>query len=72
MDALDIKAVPFAHIIDPNVGLVEEMKMGVRHWSDFEDTFYTYTNGYCDVSSYEYDNPKAIVKAVEVEKRELL
>ena len=64
--------MPFAHIIDPNVGLVEEMKMGTRHWSGFEDTFYTYANGYCDVSSYEYDNPKAIVKAVEVEKRELL
>ena len=24
--------------------------------SGFEDTFYTYANGYCDVSSYEYDN----------------
>mmetsp|Transcript_1485 Transcript_1485/g.2293 ORF Transcript_1485/g.2293 Transcript_1485/m.2293 type:complete len:262 (-) Transcript_1485:221-1006(-) len=57
-DALDIKAVPFAHIIDPKIGLVEELKMGVNHWSGFEDTFYTYAKGYCDVSSYEYDNPK--------------
>jgi thiol-disulfide isomerase/thioredoxin len=64
VDALDIKAVPFAHIIDPNVGLVEELKMGTRHWGDFEDTFYTYANGYCDVSSYEYDNPKEDTRTI--------
>jgi len=54
---LNVKAVPFAHIIDPNVGLVEELRMGKMYWHNFEETFYTYTSGSCDVGSFEYEDP---------------
>lgn len=54
---LNIKAVPFGHIIDPNAGLVEELRMSKMHWNEFEKTLYTYTNGSCDISTFEYENP---------------
>jgi hypothetical protein len=51
----DIKSVPFGHIVHPQGGLVERLHMGKMYWDQFEDTFYTYVRGYCDVSSSYYE-----------------
>lgn len=51
----DIKSVPFGHIVHPQGGLVERLHMGKMYWDQFEDTFYTYVHGYCDVSSSYYE-----------------
>mmetsp|Transcript_11709 Transcript_11709/g.21903 ORF Transcript_11709/g.21903 Transcript_11709/m.21903 type:complete len:273 (+) Transcript_11709:428-1246(+) len=48
----NIKSVPFGHIVHPQGGLVEKLPMGKMYWEQFEDTLYTYVNGYCDVNTY--------------------
>lgn len=58
VDALDIESVPFGHIYHPSSGLVEELKMGKKYWSDFEDAFRSYLTGYCDVSNFDYSSPR--------------
>lgn len=58
-EALNITAVPFAHIISPRIGLVEEMRIGKRYWEDFEDTVYSYIDGYCKVYN-SFENPRRV------------
>lgn len=54
-NALDIVSVPFGHIYHPTAGLMEELNMGRRFWSDFEDVFHRYTKGLCDVGGEEFE-----------------
>lgn len=54
-NALDIVSVPFGHIYHPTAGLMEEVNMGRRFWSDFEDVFHRYTKGLCDVGGEEFE-----------------
>lgn len=39
--------------------LMEELKIGKMYWSDFEDIFYGYINGHCNVSGMDYSDPIA-------------
>jgi thiol-disulfide isomerase/thioredoxin len=56
-EANGVIAVPYAHIYAPNMGLVDEMRIGKMYWDDFEDSFYSYINGYCN--TYDgYENPR--------------
>lgn len=63
-NALDIVSVPFGHIYHPTAGLMEELNMGRRFWSDFEDVFHRYTKGLCDVGGeeFEFADPIAATK----------
>jgi hypothetical protein len=49
-EGLGVKSLPFAHIYDPNGGLVEERKVNKHVFSDFKRTLRTYVNGECDVA----------------------
>lgn len=56
-EANGVVAVPYAHIYAPNMGLVDEMRIGKMYWDDFEDSFDSYINGYCN--TYDgYENPR--------------
>lgn len=57
-DVLNIVSVPFGHIYHPTAGLMEELQMGKRFWNDFQDIFYRYTKGVCEVlDDFEYSDP---------------
>ena len=56
-EELKIIAVPTGHIYHPGAGLVEELKMAKSYWNDFEDVFYSYMNGHCDVGGFDYRDP---------------
>ena len=54
---LGIKTIPFAHIYHPETGLVEERKIGRKHFSKFEKVLSSYVEGKCDVLDDECSNP---------------
>lgn len=66
-DALNVVAVPFGHIYHPTAGLMEELNMGRRFWSEFQDIFHRYTKGSCEVGgeAFEYLDP---IQAGKVKK----
>jgi len=56
-EANGVIAVPYAHIYAPNMGLVDEMRIGKMYWDDFEDSFDSYIKGYCNTYN-GYENPR--------------
>lgn len=46
---LGVPSVPFGHIYHPTAGLVEEMKISRKYFSNFEDTLAMYVKGSCDL-----------------------
>jgi hypothetical protein len=49
-EGLGVRSLPFAHIYDPNAGLVEERKMNKNVFHDFKRILRTYVNGECEVT----------------------
>lgn len=49
-EGLGVPSVPFAHIYHPDAGLVEEMKISKKNFSEFKKVFETYIAGSCDVA----------------------
>lgn len=48
-NGLGIPKLPFGHIYEPTVGLVEEMSINKKTFSDFRRTLETYIDGSCDL-----------------------
>jgi len=46
---MGIKAIPFAHIYHPSVGLVEERSVSRKYIQNFEKVIKSYLGGLCDV-----------------------
>ena len=46
---LGIKSLPFAHIFHPEVGLVEELKIGKKNFKSFVQSLKSYVEGICDL-----------------------
>ena len=49
-EGLGIKTLPFAHIYEPCVGLVEEKKISKLFFRDFKTCLKTYVDGQCSVT----------------------
>lgn len=50
---LGITSLPFAHLYHPNVGLVEERKIGRKNFKQFQEILHSYVNGFCLVDENE-------------------
>mmetsp|Transcript_32456 Transcript_32456/g.78803 ORF Transcript_32456/g.78803 Transcript_32456/m.78803 type:complete len:230 (+) Transcript_32456:127-816(+) len=46
---LGVKSFPFAHIYHPEAGLVEELKLNRKLWSEFQKTLKEYLEGSCEL-----------------------
>lgn len=49
-EGLGVRSLPFAHIYEPDAGLVEERKINKHVFSDFKRVLRTYVNGECEVT----------------------
>ena len=49
-DGLGVPSLPFAHIYEPCVGLVEEKKISKVHFREFKTCLQTYVDGQCPVN----------------------
>lgn len=47
---LGVPSLPFAHLYDPSVGLVEERKINKNVFGEFKNILGTYADGMCDVT----------------------
>lgn len=65
-EEMNVVAVPFGQIYLPTAGLVEELRMSKSYWSDFEDIFYSYVNGKCDLVECNCENPLGKVREVSL------
>ena len=61
---LGVPSVPFGHIYHPTAGLVEEMKISRKYFSNFEDTLAMYVKGSCDLKDDgDCSSPFALAEA---------
>jgi len=54
IEGLGIPSLPYAHIYDPSVGLVEELKISKPHFKNFQAILDSYTRNECVVTYDEY------------------
>mmetsp|Transcript_3557 Transcript_3557/g.6060 ORF Transcript_3557/g.6060 Transcript_3557/m.6060 type:complete len:220 (-) Transcript_3557:216-875(-) len=54
---LGVKTIPFAHVYHPDVGLVEERKIGKKYFSKFEKVLNSYVEGHCEISDDNCTDP---------------
>lgn len=59
IEGLDIPTLPYAHIYDPSLGLVEELKMSKPHFKNFAAILDSYMRDECAVDYDEYGRCKA-------------
>ena len=58
--ALDIPSLPFAHIYEPTVGLVEERKINKNVFKEFKMTLNQYVEGECELMEDDDDDERVI------------
>jgi len=52
---LGVPSLPYGHIYHPSGGLVEEMKMSRKYFSNFEETLQTYIDGQCEIEDTPFE-----------------
>lgn len=57
---LGVHSLPFGHIYDPIVGLVEERKINKNMFNEFQQVLQTYVDGQCRVSYSEDGKPNSL------------
>jgi len=53
-NGLGVPSLPYGHVYDPSVGLVEEMSMNKRTFHEFRHTLETYIDGSCDLPEEDF------------------
>lgn len=55
-EGLGVPKLPHGHIYHPSVGLVEEMSLNKKVFTDFRNTLETYIDGSCDLPEEQQDS----------------
>lgn len=62
---LGVSSLPFGHIYHPTVGLVEELKMSKKFFSNFAKVLQSYAYGSCDLPDGESSSPYKVPMEVD-------